>query len=133
MTQEDKELLLRDISARLPYGVKIQVYYEEMSGSGYFDEIVWTVDNDEPFHVNDRWIENIKPYLLPVSSMTEEQRKELRKIMDIVEAKFMNACCKDGFTLSFTNLTDWLNKNHIDYKGLISKGLALDATGLGVY
>lgn len=133
MKQEDKELLLKDISARLPYGVKIQVYYEEMAGSGYFDETVWTVDNDEPFHVNDRWIENIKPYLLPMSSITEEQRKELRKIMDFVEATFMNACCKGGFTLSFTNLTDWLNANHFDYRGLIPKGLAIDATGLGVY
>ena len=50
MTQEDKELLLKDLCARLPYGVKIQVPYED--GSGYFDETVWEVNNEGPFHVN---------------------------------------------------------------------------------
>ncbi len=48
MTLKEKQLLLIDLSARLPYGVKIQVYYEEMTGSGYFDETVWVVDTDEP-------------------------------------------------------------------------------------
>lgn len=44
MTQKDKELLLKDLSARLPYGVNIQVYYEDIAGSGYFDETVWLID-----------------------------------------------------------------------------------------
>jgi hypothetical protein len=123
MTQKDKELLLKDISARLPYGVKIQVYYEEMAGSGYFDETVWTVDNDEPFHVNDRWIENIKPYLRPMSSMTEKQKHE-----------FESTTIKDGvLTVWTTGTYDWLNENHFDYRGLIPMGLAEDATDKNIY
>ena len=126
MTQEDRELLLRDISARLPHGVKIQVYYEEMAGSGYFDETVWTVDNDEPFHVNDRWIENIKPYLRPISSMSEEQKEEF--------AHVIVTCGTIGSSLlTHMSVEDWLNKNHFDYRGLIPMNLAIDATGLGVY
>lgn len=126
MTQEDKELLLRDISARLPYGVKIQVYYEEMAGSGYFDEIVWAVDNDEPFHVNDKWIENIKPYLRPISSMSEEQKEEF--------AHVIVTCGTIGSSLlTHMSVEDWLNKNHFDHRGLISKGLALDASDKNIY
>ena len=112
MTQEDKELLFKDLCARLPYGVKIQVYYEEIAGSGYFDETVWLIDNDEPFHVNDRWIENITPYLRPMSSMTDEERQEYGLVL-----------CDE---LSI-NQYDWLNAHHFDYRGLIKKGLALEA------
>ena len=125
MTQEEKELLLKDISARLLYGVKIQVYYEEIAGSGYFDETVWTVDNDEPFHVNDRWIENIKPYLFPLSSMSGKQYVEF--------VNLGNATSDDCFDDANFNQLDWLNANYFDYRGLIEKGLAIDATGLNIY
>ena len=120
MTQADKKLLLKDLCARLPYGVKIQVPYED--GSGYFDETVWEVNNDGPFHVNGWGIEYeyVKPYLFPLSSMTEEQKEE-RKGYTIVGGGWTN----DGF--------DWLNKNHFDYRGLIPKGLAIDATWLNIY
>ena len=116
MTQEDKELLFKDLCARLPYGVKIQVYYEDIAGSGYFDETVWLIDNDEPFHVNDRWIENVKPYLRPLSSMTEEELKEFQE--------FRNITPLDWLPLAL----DWLLEHHFDFRGLIPKGLAIEVT-----
>ena len=136
MTQEEKELLLKDISARLPYGVKIQSYYEEMSGSGYFDEEVWVIDNDEPFHVNDRWLENVKPYLRPMSSMTEEENKEYKSFFSIGEyscggsfygEEYEYICDSYDDVSQSVFLIDWLNKNMFDYRGLIDKGLALEA------
>ena len=129
MTQENKDLLLRDLCARLPYGVKIQVPYED--GSGYFDEIVWEVNNDGPFHVNGWGIEYeyVKPYLFPLSSMTEEQYDKLyidsRVKNDSID--ILDALAND------MDAIDWLNKNHFDYRGLIEKGLAIDATGLDIY
>ena len=129
MNKEDKELLLKDLCARLPYGVKIQVPYED--GSGYFDEIVWEVNNDGPFHVNGWGIEYeyVKPYLFPLSSMTEEQYDKLyidsRVKNDSID--ILDALAND------MDAIDWLNKNHFDYRGLIEKGLAIDATGLDIY
>ena len=144
MTQENKELLLKDLCARLPYGVKIQVPYED--GSGYFDETVWEVNNDGPFHVNGWGIEYeyVKPYLFPLSSMTEEMMEEFDSLFngtfqyfnqgvisasylwDRNEAKFVgeHECSK---------LIDFFNSHHIDYRNLIEKGLAIDATGLNIY
>ena len=119
----DKELLLKDICARLPYGVKIQVPYED--GSGYFDETVWEVNNDGPFHVNGWGIEYeyVKPYLFPLSSMTEEQEKEYNDLN----------CYELGCFPHTEDALDYLIKNHFDYRCLIEKGLAIDATGLNIY
>lgn len=140
MTQEDKKLLLKDLCARLPYGVKVQVYYEDIAGSGYFDETVWIIDNDEPFHVNDSWIENIKTYLRPISSMTEEEVDNLFKILDINEdlatewlkvndigiIRLFTQQGKDFYEIA--EAMDYLNSIHIDYRGLIEKSLAIDVT-----
>jgi hypothetical protein len=66
---------------------------------------------------------NCKPYLFPLSSMTDEQKEE-----------YENITFKDGFLTVWTTSTyDWFNKNHFDYRGLIKKGLAIDATGLNIY
>lgn len=123
MKQEEKDLLLKDLCARLPYGVKIQVYYEEIAGSGYFDEDVWTVDNDEPFHVNDRWLENIKPYLRPMSSMTEEEFHDII-IIDNKRGIFSSR----HLTLHLDGeVIDYLNSKMFDWRNLITMGLALEA------
>ena len=100
----DKELLLKDICARLPYGVKIQVPYED--GSGYFAETVWEVNNDGPFHVNGWGIEYeyVKPYLFPLSSMTEEQEKEYNDLN----------CYELGCFPHTEDALDYLSKNHFD-------------------
>ena len=128
MTPKEKDLLLRDLCARLPYGVKIQVPYED--GSGYFDETVWEVNNDGPFHVNGWGIEYeyVKPYLFPLSSMTEEQRQELESLMEVTTVPAW------GEILSPTpEYYDWLNKTYFDYRNLIDKNLAIDCTNLNIY
>ena len=117
MTQEDKELLLKDLSARLPYGVKINQGYDE-------DEIdPPTLLKVDIVHVNDHYpIESVKPYLRPMSSITEEEKEELENllegIVDGVERWDKPDMCEEY---------DWLNAHHFDYRGLIEKGLALEA------
>ena len=165
MTQEDKEILIRDLCGRLPYGVKAYIkkwskldikYYEGVYTVESIDtslntifadsesnsvEIIVGYDNDE-----------IKPYLFPMSSMTDEQAKELSilyGIKDILSIKitdeYIDFEVDDGFgsvetrtiwydeMISSIEIFDWLNKNHFDYRGLIDKSLALDATGLDIY
>lgn len=114
MKQEDKELLLKDICARLPYGVKIQVNdkIETVEGINILDNIV----EFGTYMACD--IEEVKPYLFPLSSMTEEQKEEWRGIR--------------WSKLPWDEL-NWLNKGHWDYRHLIEKGLAIDATGLNIY
>lgn len=124
MTQEEKELLLKDLSYRLSYGTKMQVYYEDIGGCGYFDEEISSVDV-ECEYINDRWPDYIKPYLRPLSSMTEEEEDEY---IDIKKGE-CNGCVLTGKGDPDTEflLVDWLNEHHFDYRGLIERGLALEA------
>ena len=132
MTQEDKELLLRDLCARLPYGLCVQdeygeidyVNYNDVHFANYFDSIL-----------NGK----VKPYLRLMSSMTEEEWEELNCIGHIVplyDGSFgvdMRAYCKNSqphyrrFS-EFSTIEDWLNAHHFDYRGLIEKGLANEAS-----
>lgn len=110
MTQEDKELLLKDLCARLPYGTLV---YAQNADDWYDDEISTQVLSDV---INEDYV--VKPYLFPMSSMSNEQKKYIRS----------------NYTFGATyELFDWLNKNHFDYRGLIDKGLAIDATILNIY
>lgn len=119
MTQEDKELLLKDICARLPYGVIIQVKD-------------WT-DLDAELkigHINRLQINDVelKPYLFPMSSMTEEQKVIYGDLCySIIQSLAKN------MQSELNELINWLNAHHFDYRGLIEKGLAIDATNLNVY
>ena len=122
MTQKDKELLLKDLCARLPYGLKVKC--EEYS---FPVTILYSGNIDDVKFKETGGIENIcaiKPYLFPLSSVTEEQKKEYQYIIE----RWMY-----DSSYSISDITDWLNKNHFDYRGLIEKGLAIDATGLNVY
>ena len=130
MTQEDKQLLLKDLSARLPYGVKCIVTKSrtEEGQKGDVGKIGWVslegvdcIGDREPFFSE---FGNFKPYLIPLSSMTEKQKKEYQYITE----RWMY-----DSSYSISDSTDWLNKNHFDYRGLIEKGLAIDATGLNIY
>lgn len=138
MKQEDKELLFKDLCARLPYGVKIN---ESIQGDytviGLTTERVFTTCETEGCH-NDFPIECVKPYLFPLSSMTEEQYEEFIIISgwdgDIDDVRRGKFSCIGYIGLDYIYDTiDWFNKNHFDYRGLIEKGLAIDATGLNVY
>ena len=121
MTQEHKKLLLKDLSARLPYGVKIQVNdkIETLEGIGIPDEVV---DYDSFLASN---LEDVKPYLFPLSSMTEEQYDEYTNMGYSVTERWWS-------TANYHQI-DWFIKNHFDYRGLILMGLAIDATGLNIY
>ena len=162
MSQEQKDLLLKDLCARLPYGVKAYVknwskldrkYYEGIydvksvfpslnevhvqSKTGSVDVMLGYTNTDYV----------IKPYLFPLSSITKEQAENLFKIFGIVlpstEEDYIKINEVTGITFFLLNgfdvethldkLIDWLNKNHFDYRGLIEKGLAIDATNLDIY
>ena len=122
MTREDKNLLVKDFSGRLPYGVKISVNdkVETLQGINILDNVV----EYDSYLSSD--IEEVKPYLFPLSSMTEEQTEELIKLINTGQNdnnEFMRSLCRIEF----------YHKHHIDYLGLIPKGLANDATGLNIY
>jgi hypothetical protein len=128
MTQEDKELLLKDLCGRLPYKVYAQIPDEY----GGYTSTIESIDIDgfvKDLEGTQIEIENIKPYLLPLSSMTEEQRNFLHKNPNGVYIQIFDdtviSASNDGF--------DWLNENYFDYRGFIPMGLALDATGLNIY
>ena len=126
MTQEDKELLLKDLSARLPYGVKVQstFYYCDGTVWKHEDETLTSDLLSYPIH-------RYKPYLFPMSSMTEEQKKELEDTLVEMELKAISDEIKRVDVAAYE--IDFYNKYHIDYRGLIEKSLALDATGLNIY
>lgn len=123
MLSEERDLLIKDLCARLPYGVKVKLG----DNPNIFDleyRIKFAVmygDSDKLEDILD--ITNIKPYLFPLSSMTEEQIKEFNSITQK---------CSTYIGKSIL-LTDFCNKHHIDWRGFIEKGLALDATGLNIY
>ena len=104
MTQEEKQLLLKDLCSRLPYGVKFQ-------GE---DSNVYTLDAANYFALQ---VEDVvfKPYLRPMSSMTEEERQDFAHYV---------AHGNNSVALDFV---DWCNAHHFDHRGLIGKGLALEA------
>ena len=126
MTQENKELLLKDLCARLPYGIKVRC---DFGLDGEITEISRTKNNLYYCKYLDCkegycYIESLKPYLFPLLSMTEEQKKEQ-------EAHF--TCIKHDMSFSICRYMEWCYKNHLDINGLLSKGLAIDATGLNIY
>ena len=123
MTQENKELLLRDLCGRLPYGVKAS-YYGADEECETWDEVDGIAFGYVEIGQYSLPIERIKPYLFPMSSMTEEQKSDYQFITE----RWMN-----DPSHSISDSIDWLNKNHFDYRGLIEKGLAIDATNLNIY
>ena len=123
MTQEEKQLLIIDLCARLPYGVKL---FHNLS------EKPITFNSG---HLNQIGVYKIKPYLRPMSSMTDKEREEWADL-------FMKPICELGgytdekkahdiapilYGKSHQVSIDWLNKKLFDYRGLIEKGLALEA------
>lgn len=118
MTQEDKQLLLKDICARLPYKVK-GVYARTDIKNLSICEITAHLygELEESFNGKEKY--EFIPYLRPMSSMTEEEENELVKI-----------AVMGGYNDTVFNsyvVTDWLNKKMFDYRGLIEKGLAIEA------
>ena len=125
MTQEDKILLLKDLSARLPYGVKVNVFRNGSKLKVYsiFDcETVYLKVGDDAIRGWNEKIEEVRPYLRPMSSMTEDEQRTLDSMCYGVEMVSRLSGLK-----MFDKAFDWLNAHHFDYRGLIEKGLALEA------
>ena len=144
MTQDDV-LLLKDLCARLPYGgigqceldASYDTPFDTIFQTHKFDAVVYglnedlllvtsLIENEDEQNFAEEEVADgvdlldFTPYLFPLSSMTEEQQINLTKFV----ANGIN-----GENI----LYDWYNKNHFDYRGLIEKGLAIDATGLNIY
>lgn len=144
MKQYNKEILLKDLCGRVPYNPKFT-----------FGNNVYTLDgivecvNDEGdwvhcLHakgISPIEIELCKPYLFPMSSMTEGQKNECFNGTPLEIDKYGDVAVKDDFygnslytdLYDYLSIIDWLNKKHFDYRGLIDKGLAIDATDLNIY
>ena len=150
MTREDKMLLIKDLSSRLPYAVHIQhtsgfsgilhdisIRHKYDGNDNIYDAICYTDFLGDGDSIA---IEHFKPYLFPLSSMTSEQLFEVQEIMGKneieIEDGFFNIIDSIRNTITYLEILavlEWFYKNHFDINGLIEKGLAIDATGLNIY
>ena len=147
MTKEDKELLFKDICGRLPYGVKILckdwdsdhgcefTTVEDLIGiDDRFIYTLWRNERDKHSIVEPLSITDYKPYLRPISSMTEEEKEELRDTYDWIYSEYPwddededpedVGCHPEPSAETY----DWYNRKMFDYRGLIPKGLANEAS-----
>lgn len=153
MTNEEKLLLIRDLSARLPYAVTVECTDGGFRGTLHDINVHHIYDDNDNvcdaicytdyFGNGDRVpIEYFKPYLFPLSSMSEDQKYEfyLRFIVNDCDFDCFKIYLDNGRWHKLLNslddieaIIDWFHKNHIDYRGLIKKGLAIDASNLNIY
>ena len=138
MTKDDKELLLKDLCARLPYGVICHydcvfrcdtIVVQRTNARGKLVGIEPTFDGEFGFMVDytkiNAWYDNIRPYLHPMSSITKEEREEFRMLGGVMSySPQHNTWAISAFS---PEAYDWLNKKMFDFRGLIPKGLALKA------
>ena len=128
MTKEDKELLLKDLSARLPYGVFCDIYNEKCT-------ITEKLLIGGLSHFCDDTIA-VRPYLRPMSSMTEEEKRYIHNkfaatnhgSIETYSFESFEGGHSEVYMVDMVGFIDWLNKNHFDYRGLIPKGLAIEVT-----
>ena len=146
MTQEQKELLIKDLCARLDTNLVCSIYRIDDYGVGYRDEIlrgyckgdIW----DEFYFGDDCGIgidnvSKIKPYLIPLSKMTEEQKKYINDRWGVnenfdfeIDPNWGKFFVELGDVVGFIS---WCYENHFDINGLIPRGLAEDATDKNIY
>lgn len=145
MTQEDKMLLIKDLSARLPYAVTVEhtsgfrgtlhditIHHMYDDNDNVYDIICYTNFFGDEDNIS---IEYFKPYLFPLSSMTDEIIDEIYNTAGVYDISIDSPVHIEVGTKfeDLAKIFDILHKHHIDYRGLIPKGLALDATGLNIY
>ena len=119
MKQEDKELLLKDLCARLPHKVIVEIKsYGQETQKPWIGELSC---KDLDCYLHNVAYKSIKPYLRPLSSMTEGEKVDYQAFFNYNGVEYPE------------EYIDWCNKNHFDYRGLIPIGLALDCTGLNIY
>lgn len=125
MAQEEKELLLKDLCARLPYNIAIDCRDEDSRFTCYLTtDILREIQNNTCYR-------EYKPYLFPLSSITEEQNKELNDKLIELELKALRGEIVPSEVAEFE--IDFFNKHHIDFRGLIEQGLAIDAIDKNIY
>ena len=133
MTQENKELLLVDLCTRLPYHCRVfYEYVDNLDNKTYGYSLTLNT-----WCINELIAEKaiVKPYLRPISSMTEEEKKELLQISnfdsDVDDICYDSICCIERTSIDITdiaNFISWLNAHHFDYRGLIERKLAVAVT-----
>jgi len=141
MNKEDKELLLKDLSARLPYGVKFAITNKKTGtlksiGITKYGLIPINLFYKKPlfYLINEFGNIEYKPYLRPMTSMTEEEKRDFPfpYYFEWIDSNFSllcsnnEVCASIGFDEMY-EIIDWLNAHYFDYRGLIEKGLALKA------
>lgn len=129
MTKEEKELLLKDLCGRLQNKVMIYLHTSsEITGSaivltssiyGFIEDVL----NNSPYEIKE-----VKPYLRPLSSMTEEESREYRMFIDYSYNDFTSESLPCVYVKKIDDYLDWLNAHHFDYRNLITMGLALEAS-----
>ena len=148
MTQEDKQLLLKDLNARLPYGVYVEHTTTKIRGklNGIIFEHIYN-DTDSIQDINawatffgDEYVDAtyFRPFLRPMSSMTEEEKSVLCNMLimrpdftygiPLFKEVYKDKNWVDNWNYCSFKAIDWLNEHHLDYKGLIEKGLAIEVT-----
>ena len=135
MLQEEKDLIIKDICARLPYHVKVEITYSKENGSSLRQKICKEGDNElnsSIFWLYEKNEINIKPYLFPMPNADEDEEydKFLNELIEI-ELKIISGELERNSSFEFE--MNYYHKNHIDYRGLIPNGLAIDATNLNIY
>lgn len=141
MKQEYKELLLKDLTCRIPYGVIVNVSgisNVKLTSVSWYGEV--GVDDGSTYLYP---ISEIKPYLFPLSSINEDQKEELLEITDAIKIDDIGLYYEEGDTLEtylsqmpytfMCKVVTWCYKNHFDVNGLIPLDLAKNATGLNIY
>lgn len=140
MTREDKELIFKELCARLPYHVKCKIWLKDGTTEEGLLDLQHNYGNvlQDAFYYNK--IKDIKPYLFPFSSITEEQLFEVQEILGKNEIEigdgFLSIIDSGRNTITYLEILavlEWFYKNHFDVNNLIPMGLAIDATGLNIY
>lgn len=128
MTPKEENLLLKDLCARLPYGVRYRhLAWDDERGEECIAAQIYSINSDgyvkNCYDDETVYIDDVHPYLFPLSSMTDEQEEEYNDLNSNELGCFPHT----------EEALDYLIKNHFDYRDLIEKGLAIDATGLNIY
>lgn len=143
MTQYEKDLLLKDLCARMPYGVKVKfkvnevIEIKEKLIYNIYGEYSYISDGKSYLTLDiikelfNNHLDEIKPYLFPMSSMTEEQKEEFNTKSLELQLKVIDEEIMYEEATEFE--VDFYNKHHLDWRGLIPMGLAIDATNLNIY
>lgn len=135
MTQKEKDLLLKDLCARLPYNPLVKYEGEDYNvlGIAHGRLVLCKPLMSHTLNENPR-IEEVKPYLFSLKSMTDEQKKEFDQFLEQLLELELKAISDEIDQAQATAFEiDFYNKHHFDWRGLIPMGLALNATGLNIY